>query len=73
MDKVCVLSCFGATAVYSAPGGPAPGPRTALTTFGAIGPRGAGTLFSWGGGGGKNVDMPSDCHNLGGAQAYSSH
>ena len=24
------------------------------------------------GGGGKNVDMPSDCQNLGGAQAYPS-
>ena len=25
------------------------------------------------GGGGKNVDMPSDCQNIGGAQAYPSH
>ena len=25
-------------------------------------------FFSWGG---KHVDMPSDCQNLGGAQAYS--
>ena len=36
-------------------------------------PRGAGTIFFLGGGGGKNVDMPSDCQNLGGAQAYPSH
>ena len=38
--------------------------------------RGAGTILfggRGGGGGGKNVDMPSDCHNLGeGAQAYPS-
>ena len=27
--------------------------------------RGAGTIFFWGGGG-KHVDMPSDCQNLGG-------
>ena len=27
-----------------------------------------GRGFSWGGGG-ESVDMPSDCHNLGGAQA----
>ena len=33
--------------------------------------RGAGMIFSWGGG---NVDMPSDWQNLGvGAQAYPSH
>ena len=38
-------------------------------------PRGTGMIFflvgGWGGGG--NVDMPSDCQNLGRAQAYSSH
>ena len=34
--------------------------------------RGAGTIFFLGG---KNVDMPSDCQNLGGggAQAYPFH
>ena len=36
--------------------------------------RGAGTIFFLGGGGGKNVDMPSDCQNLGGGeQAYPFH
>ena len=35
--------------------------------------RGAGTIFFLGGGG-KHIDMPSDCQNLGGgAQAYPSH
>ena len=35
--------------------------------------RGAGTIFYLGGGG-KSVDIPSDCQNLGGgAQAYPSH
>ena len=35
--------------------------------------QGRGNDFFLGGGGGKHVDMPSDCQNLGGgAQAYSS-
>ena len=32
--------------------------------------QGLGNDFFWGGG--KNVDMPSDCQNLGGAHAYPS-
>ena len=35
--------------------------------------RGVGTIFFLGGGGGKSVDLPSDCQILGGAQAYPSH
>ena len=34
--------------------------------------RGVGTIFFWGGG--KDVDIPSDCQNVGGGeQAYPSH
>ena len=49
-------------------------PLPAALYFPALG-QGHGNNFflGGGGGGGKSVDMPSDCQNLGGAQAYPSH